>query len=80
MAQCDSRVAAAAKVQHDPQCPWFLTGLKTEGLASLQSNEAGTSIPVGLKTSAFDDDLMVVPTDFVYPLSLCFSSLVWSVN
>jgi hypothetical protein len=29
MAACDSIVAVEAKAQHEPQCPWSLTGVTT---------------------------------------------------
>lgn len=41
MANALSTEAVAEKAQHEPHCPWSLTGLTTAGETERQSTEAG---------------------------------------
>ena len=42
IAICVSNAVTDPKVQHDPQCPWFLTGVTTLGVSFLQSFSFGS--------------------------------------
>ena len=65
--------AVAEKAQHDPHCPWFLTGL-TAPLV-LQSMEVGM-----LTVSRTVGSISVALTGALYPRSLLYSASVQVEN
>jgi len=58
------------KAQHDPHCPWFLTGVTAPAVTQL--TEAGKALISSVVGSKIDSEVLVFPSKF--------KQLIWAEN